>query len=118
MAKPPVVSLCCQVGRQVVDKFGPGISQSQAGGLVEALVARLARGIAGEKEARSASGRTPPLSRRKCISVEVIRVVPPICCWKLRFQRKVEPFLMPVYISPVNSVGIELTVTHPVRVKF
>eukprot|EP00903_Cladosiphon_okamuranus_P010933 g10326.t1 len=45
LAKPPVVSLCCQVGRQVVDKFGPGISQSQAGGLVEALVARLALGM-------------------------------------------------------------------------
>lgn len=45
LAKPPVVSLCCQVGRQVVDKFGPGVSQSQAGGLVEALVARLALGM-------------------------------------------------------------------------
>ena len=45
LAKPPVVSLCCQVGRQVLDKFGPGVSQSQAGGLVEALVARLALGM-------------------------------------------------------------------------
>lgn len=56
MAKPPVISLCCQVGRQVVDKFGPGISQSQAGGLVEAVVGRLALGIAGEK---ARSGQRP-----------------------------------------------------------
>lgn len=49
MAKPPVVSLCCQVGRQVLDKFGPGVSQSQAGGLVEAVVVRLALGISGER---------------------------------------------------------------------
>lgn len=50
MAKPPVVSLCCQVGRQVLDKFGPGVSQSQTGGLVEAVVVRLALGISGERE--------------------------------------------------------------------
>lgn len=47
LAKPPVISLCCQVGRHVMDKFGPGVSQKQAGGLVEALVARLALGISG-----------------------------------------------------------------------
>lgn len=53
LAKLPVVSLCCQVGRQVVDKFGPGVSQSQAGGLVEALVVRLALGMGtGEKKHR------------------------------------------------------------------
>ncbi|CAM9435411.1 unnamed protein product, partial [Pylaiella littoralis] len=48
LAKPPVVSLCCQVGRQVLDKFGPGSSQSQTGRLVEAVVGRLALGISGD----------------------------------------------------------------------
>lgn len=62
MAKPPVVSLCCQVGCQVVGKFGPGISQSQAGGLVEAVVARLALGIAGEYYRTARPGQRPKVA--------------------------------------------------------
>lgn len=52
VARPPVISLCCGVARRVIDQFGTGVSESQAGGLAEALVARLALGISG-KEGKS-----------------------------------------------------------------
>ncbi|CAM9588135.1 unnamed protein product [Ectocarpus sp. 4 AP-2014] len=45
MAKPSVLSLCCRTAVWVVDKFGSGVSHSQGGGLVEALVVRLDRGV-------------------------------------------------------------------------
>lgn len=48
MAKPSVLSLCCRTAVWVVDKFGSGVSHSQGGGLVEALVGRLGRGVSGK----------------------------------------------------------------------
>ncbi|CAM9197891.1 unnamed protein product, partial [Ectocarpus fasciculatus] len=48
MAKPSVLSLCCRTAIWVVDKFGSGVSHSQGGGLVEALVGRLDRGVSGD----------------------------------------------------------------------
>ena len=48
VARPPVVGLCCAVARRVVDKYGNGVAEEQAGGLVEAVVARLACGISGK----------------------------------------------------------------------
>lgn len=48
LARPPVISLCCGVARRVVDKFGTGVAQSQAGGLVEAIVVRLGHGVSGK----------------------------------------------------------------------
>lgn len=48
VARPPVISLCCAVARRVVDKYGNGVAEEQAGGLVEAVVTRLGRGISGE----------------------------------------------------------------------
>lgn len=52
VARPPVVSLCCGVARRVVDRFGPGVTGSQAKGVAEALVTRLDRGIDGERATR------------------------------------------------------------------
>ena len=48
VARPPVIGLCAAVARRVVDKYGNGVAEEQAGGLVEAIVARLGRGISGE----------------------------------------------------------------------
>lgn len=48
VARPPVVGLCCAVARRVVDKYGSGVAEEQAGGLVEAVVTRLGCGISGE----------------------------------------------------------------------
>lgn len=44
------MSLCCGVARRVIDKFGPGVTEPQAEGLAEALVARLDRGIFGKQK--------------------------------------------------------------------
>lgn len=52
VALPAVVSLCCGVARRVIDKFGEGVTEEQARGLVEALVHRLDLGISGEEGRR------------------------------------------------------------------
>lgn len=60
VAKPPIIGLCCEVARRVIDKFGAGVAESEAGSLVEALVMRLGLGITGDLEQEQHIPRKDP----------------------------------------------------------